>query len=114
MNDYLTIFDKFKDIKEINDFIDDVKKLRDYYNTQQYQQMQMHINSLICKYFVETIAWNLVNRDMPTTPPQAYINAEKFLQMQGAQILVKNVGNYKQYLTYEESSYIESLIKQVE
>ena len=110
MNDYLTIFDKFKDVKEIDDFIKDVKKLRDYYNLQQYQQMQMHINSLICKYFVETIAWNLVNRDMPTTYEQAYINAEQFLQVQGAQILVKNCLNYKQYLTDEEICFIESMI----
>ena len=43
MNDYLTTFEQHKDIKEIADLIDKVKKLRLYYSTQQYGAMYQHI-----------------------------------------------------------------------
>ena len=33
MNDYLEIDKKFKDVKDIADYIDDVEKLRHYYAT---------------------------------------------------------------------------------
>ena len=114
MKDYLEIFEKFKDIKEIKEFINDVNNLRFYFNMGNYQQMQEHINSLTKKYFVDTLVWNSVNYEMPTTYPQSYINAENFLQMQGAKILVKNVLNYKQYLTDEEIKFIELMTNPME
>lgn len=109
MKDYLEIFEKFKDTKEIKDIINDVNKLRNYFKMRQYTQMQNHINSLTKKYFIETLIWNTVNNnDMPTTYEQSYINAENFLKIQGTKILVKNIDNYKQYLTKEEIDFIES------
>lgn len=33
MNDYLTTFEQYKDVKVIADLIDEVKKLREYYRT---------------------------------------------------------------------------------
>lgn len=39
MNDYLTTFEQHKDIKEIADLIDEVRKLREYYCTQQFDRM---------------------------------------------------------------------------
>ena len=47
MNDYLEVFDKFKDVKEIFDLCDDVHKLREYYRAGQFQKMQEHIKSLM-------------------------------------------------------------------
>ena len=109
MADYIKIYEKFKDVKEVKDYIDDVVLLRHYYATQQYAQMQMHIHNLMNKYLVETLVWNTVNASQPTTVEQSYINAEDFLQMQGAKIVVEKVKDYAQRLTKEETSYLESL-----
>ena len=114
MTDYLKIYEKFKDVKEVKDYIDDVILLRHYYATQQYSQMQDHIRKLMNKYLVETLIWNAVNTSQPTTVEQSYINAENFLQMQGAKIITKAVKNYAQHLAEDEKSFVESMIKAME
>ena len=114
MIDYLEIYKKFKDVKEVKDYIDDVILLRHYYVTQQYSQMQDHIRKLMNKYLVGTLVWNTVNTSQPTTVEQSYINAENFLQMQGAKIVVEKVKDYAQRLTEDEKTFIESLIKLME
>ena len=106
MIDYLEIYKKFKDVKEVKDYIDDVILLRHYYATQQYSQMQEHIRKLMNKYLVETLVWNTVNTSQPTTVEQSYINAENFLQMQGAKIVVEKVKDYAQRLTEDEKAFI--------
>ena len=111
MTDYLKIYEKFKDVKEVTDYIDDVILLRHYYATQQYSQMQDHIRKLMNKYYVETAVWNTVNTSQPTTVEQSYINAENFLQMQGAKIIAEKVKDYAQRLNEGEKTFIESLIK---
>ena len=111
MTDYLTIYEKFKDVKEVKDYIYDVILLRHYYATQQYSQMQGHIRKLTLKYPVEAITWNTVNRVMPNTYEQAYINVENFLQVQGAIIVAKTVTHYVQHLTEDEEAFVESMIK---
>lgn len=114
MTDYLKIYEKFKDVKEVKDYIDDVILLRHYYAIQQYSQMQDHIRKLMNKYLEETLVWNTVNTSQPTTVEQSYINAENFLQMQGAKIVVEKVKDYDQRLTEDEKTFIESLIKLME
>ena len=111
MTDYLKIYEKFKDVKEVKDYIDDVILLRHYYATQQYSQMQDHIRKLMNKYLVETLVWNSVNTSQPTTFEQSYINAENFLQMQGAKIIIEKVKDYAQRLNEGEKTFIESMIK---
>ena len=111
MTDYLKIYEKFKDVKEVKDYIDDVILLRQYYATQQYSQMQDHIRKLMNKYLVETLVWNTVNTSQPTTVEQSYINAEFFLRMQGAKIVVEKVKDYAQRLNEGEKAFIESMIK---
>ena len=111
MTDYLKIYEKFKDVKEVKDYIDDVILLRHYYTTQQYSQMQEHIRKLMNKYLVETLVWNAVNTSQPTTFEQSYINAENFLQTQGAKIITKTVKNYAQRLSKDEASNVEVLAK---
>ena len=111
MTDYLKIYEKFKDVKEVKDYIDDVILFRHYYATQQYSQMQDHIRKLMNKYLVETLVWNTVNTSQPTTVEQSYINAENFLQMHGAKIIVEKVKDYAQRLNEGEKTFIESLIK---
>ena len=110
MTDYLKIYEKFKDVKEVKDYIDDVVLLRHYYATQQYQKMQDHIRKLMNKYLVETLVWNTVNTSQPTTVEQSYVNAENFLQMQGAIIIAKSEKNHAQRLPKEEIKFIETLI----
>lgn len=110
MADYLKTYEKFKDVKEVKDYIDDVILLRHYYDTQQYAQMQDHIRKLMNKYLVETLVWNTVNISQPTTVEQSYVNAENFLQMQGSIIIVKSVKNHAQRLSKEEAQVIETLI----
>lgn len=114
MTDYIKIYEKFKDVKEVKDYIDDVILLRHYYATQQFTQMLDHIRKLTFKYAVETITWNTVNRVMPTTYEQAYINAENFLQIQGAIIIAKTVNHYVQHLTEDEAAFVERMIKPME
>ena len=114
MTDYLKIYEKFKDVKEVKDYIDDVILLRHYYATRQFSEMQDHIRKLMNKYLVETLVWNTVNTFQPTTLEQSYINAENFLQMQGAKIIVKAVKNYAQRLDEDEKSFVESMIKAME
>ena len=114
MIDYLEIYKKFKDVKEVKDYIDDVILLRHYYATQQYSQMQDHVRKLMNKYLEETLVWNTVNTSQPTTVEQSYINAENFLQMQGAVIIAKTVNHYVQHLTEDEAAFIESMIKPME
>ena len=111
MTDYLKIYEKFKDVKEVKDYINDVILLRHYYATQQYSQMQDHIRKLMNKYLVETLVWNTVNTSQPTTVEQSYINTENFLQMQGTKIVVEKVKDYAQRLNESEKIFIESMIK---
>ncbi len=111
MADYLKTYEKFKDVKEVKDYISDVILLRHYYATQQYSQMQDHIRKLMNKHLVETLVWNTVNTSQPTTVEQSYINAENFLQMQGAKIVVEKVKDYAQRLNEGEKTFIEPMIK---
>ena len=111
MTDYLKIYEKFKDVKEVKDYINDVILLRHYYATQQYSQMQDHVRKLMNKYLEETLVWNTVNTSQPTTVEQSYINAENFLQMQGAKIIAEKEKDYAQRLTEDEKTFIESMIK---
>ncbi len=112
--DYLELYKKYKDIKEIADLIDDVEKLRFYCRTQQFQKMQNHIVALTKKYFVESALWNMVNQEKPTTYMQSYINAENFLSGQGAKLIVEKVADYKKRMSEEEIAFIESMIKTME
>ena len=89
MNDYLEIFYKFREDKEITDLIDDVQKLRYYYSTQQHDVMIQHINNLTIKYFTEALVWNSVNTIQPVNYDQSYQNAEDFLKAKGIDILIK-------------------------
>ena len=114
MTDYLKIYEKFKDVKEVKDYINDVILLRQYYASQRFDKMQEHIQKLMGKYIVETIAWNSANPDMPQTYAQSYINAENFLQMQGAKIIAEKVKDYAQCLNEGEKAFIESMIKPME
>ena len=110
MADYLDIYKKFKDVKEVKEYIDDAILLRRYYATWQFDKMQDHIRKLMNKYLVETLVWNTVNTSQPTSVEQSYITAENFLQMQGAIIIAKSVKNYAQRLSKEEAKFIETLI----
>ena len=110
MTDYLKIYEKFKDVKEVKDYIDDVILLRHYYAIQQYSQMQDHIRKLMNKYLVETLVWNTVNTSQPTTVEQSYINAENFLRAQGAKIIAEKVKDYARRLTEGEEAFIESTL----
>lgn len=109
MNDYLVVFDKFKDVKEIFDLCDDVQKLREYYRARQFQKMQEHIRALTIKYSLETLVWNAVNTQPPLTYEQAYINAEAFLRGQGAKIITEKIFGYQNRLTPDEISYIDTV-----
>lgn len=111
--DYLEIYKKFKDVKEVNDYLDDVKKLRFYFETKSYNQMLNHINTIKIKYFVEVVSWNSVNTVQPQSYEQAYINAENFLCYQGAIIILKKVNNYINRLSQDECKFIDSIVVKI-
>ena len=114
MCDYLTTFEQYKDIKEIADLIDEVKKLREYYYSQQYDKMQQHIRSLAAKYLTEAVTWNASHKTMPTTAQQSYVNAENFLRLKGISILLEKGVKIQEQLSTEEASFIESINKPME
>lgn len=111
MNDYLDILEKFKDIKDILDLYNEVLLLRAYHHAGLYQKMIEYINYLAVKYFVEKVNWNIRNPQQPSTYEQAYINAEDFLCAQGVKLIVEKAIGYKNRLTPNEISFIESKIK---
>lgn len=114
MNDYLGFLEQYKDFKEISDLVDEIKKLREYYYTQQYDEMQQHINKLTGKYLIETLTWNATHPSMPTTVQQAYLNAETFLRLKGFSLLLEKGIKLQEQLTSEELAFIESTIKPIE
>lgn len=114
MDDYLEIFEKFKDVTEIFNLCDDVQKLREYHRTGQFQKMQEHIASIKGKYLVEAVIWNTVNTQPPLTYEQSYINAENFLCAQGTKLVVEKISDYKSRPTPDEINFIEFIIKSME
>lgn len=66
MNDYLTEFEKYRDIKDIVDIIQEINQLRELYQNSKFQEMLLHIDSLTKKYVIETIIWNIANSYAPT------------------------------------------------
>ena len=77
--EYLDALERYKDIKEIADLCEDIKKLRECYYIRQYDRMQQHIQTLILNYASETAAWNSSHTVAPQTPEQSYQNIEAFL-----------------------------------
>ena len=114
MDDDLNFLEQYKDFKEISDLVDEVKKLREYYRTHQYDRMQQHINELTGKYLIETLTWNATHPSMPTTVQQAYLNAENFLRLKGFSLLLEKGVKLQDRLTSEELAFIQSTIKPME
>ena len=112
MDDYLNFLEQYKQSKEISDLIDEIKELREYYHTQQYDKMNQHINKLTVKYLVETSAWNVTHPIMPDTVQQAYLNAESFLRLKGFSLLIEKGAELQVQLSSDEAAFIESMIKQ--
>ena len=110
-NDYLTKLEPYRKIKEIEDIIKEVKKLRELFNSKQYDTMQQHINTLTMKYLDETIEWNLSHPVQPLTKQQAYVNAEEFMRLKGILALLKHGIKTQEQFTAEETTFIESIIK---
>ena len=111
MKDYLEELERFKDIKEIADLCDDIKKLHEYYYSGQYDKMQQHIRSLMAKYFFETVAWNTTHQTVPMTIQQSYNNAEAFLRLKGLAVLLQKGIETQGQLSADEIGFIESIIK---
>ena len=112
--DYLQELEKHKDIKDVKDLADDVHKLRKYYSTRQYDAMSQHIWNLMIKYAKETVAWNIANTNMPTTPDESYINAENFLRLKGYSILIQKGINLQNQLNQQELNLINNWINKSE
>ena len=89
MTSYLKKFEKYKDVKDIKDIIDEANKLNKLYDAKKYDEMIDHIHLLMNKYFLETLTWNSINKVMPQTIEQQYINANNFLKAQGKKILLE-------------------------
>lgn len=104
---FLLTLEKFNDIREIKDLIEDLKILHKYFYSKEYDKMQEHILKIMIKYYVETLCWNKVNIEQPKTFEQAFINAEKFLFKQGLDIISKNVFDYKNRLSADEIKLFE-------
>lgn len=93
--DYINALERYKDIKEIADLCEDIKKLREYYYGRQYDRMQQHIQTLILNYASETVAWNSSHTVAPQTPEQSYQNAEAFLFAKNQVLVIEKGLNYE-------------------
>lgn len=113
MNDYLDVYKKFEDVKEVKDYIDEVTKLRQYYYTQQYDRMIEHIKSIMGNHPVESSAWNITHTVKPITYLEYYQNAEVFMQVQGARIIASKVANYAQRLFPNEVEFIITMLNPI-
>ena len=49
--DILVTLEKFSDIREITELIEEVKTLRKYFYSNEYDKMQEHIHKIMIKYF---------------------------------------------------------------
>lgn len=72
--------------------------------------MMDNINELLVKYYKERIVWNLANPIQPQNYDQNYLSTERFMQCQGAVLIVKNSNKYSHYLTQEEDAFIKSML----
>lgn len=87
MNDYLQEFDKFKNIKEMGELIEEIMELRRLYTSEQFVQMQRYIAYLMQKYALETAVWNSSHPIQAQSFKEHYINAETFLKAKGVKII---------------------------
>jgi len=116
MNKIISIFEKFKDIKEIKDLLDDIDKLQSLYCSQNFEEMQIHITNIMFKNAEDTVKWNFVNRNFPAENDynQKFVNASNFLIVQGFKKLENLKKDWRNTLSKEEISFIESMIKPME
>ncbi len=110
--DYLQIFDKFSQDKDIADLLNEITKLRKLYYCSLYKDMEQHIHNLMRKYYKETVRWNSINQTQPTTYQQAFTNAENFLRIKGVSMIVEK--GYKIYLTQDEIALLNQTIRLME
>lgn len=50
---FLLTLEKFNNIREIKDLIEDLKTLHKYFYSKEYDKMQEHILKIMIKYYVE-------------------------------------------------------------
>lgn len=91
MSDYLKEFEKFKNIKEMGELIEEIVELRKLYISYKFLKMYQHIINLMNKYALETKLWNTINTVQPQSYDQLYVNTEAFLRAKGEEIISKVV-----------------------
>ena len=89
MDDFLSVFEPYRDIKEVADLIEEIKKLRNCYYTQNYVEMQQHVHNLTLKYLGESMIWNSTHTAPVYTYDEQFSIAEEFLYRKGIEILIK-------------------------
>ena len=80
-------FEEFKDVKEVRDIINELNKLDELYCSQSYNEMLNFISSLMNKYLVDTLKWNMVNQGKPQTYKELYMGAHNFLVAKVAKVI---------------------------
>ena len=99
MNDYLKQFEKYEDIKDIADIIQETNRLRELYQNSQFQEMLLRIDYLTKKYVIEATIWNIANPNIPMNYNQLYVSAENFMKANGIKILAeKDIKISKEFL----------------
>ena len=89
MSDYLDKLEPFRYVKEMSNIIDDVKKLRAYYNSHSFTEMEKHISKIYFSYINEAVIWNKIFTCPPQTYEQAYQSAEEFLRTKAFAVLLE-------------------------
>ena len=111
MNDYIDIFEKFSDNIKVLDCINELKTLRFYYETKQYDQLRDFVQHIISKYPKEAYSWNVKHPIMPKDTDSLYVGAVEFMCVQTIKEISIAVSNYLDFLTEEEKAILDVLIR---
>ena len=107
----LALLEKFDDVKEIADLLNDIQTVQVLYCTNQYTEMREFVKSLMTKYSVKNPMWVEGSMNTALTDRQAYVNGALLLRVLGAKIITEDVPNYQERLTVEEMFSLEALLQ---
>ena len=108
------LIDIFHDYNDIKDIQTDLKKLDSLYQSEKYYDLSNHISEIVRKHPAEAKIWDSINKTKSKAIRQKYLSARMFLYTLGCKNLLELGVGIKDYLTEEEYTYIESMIKPME
>lgn len=108
------LFEKFADVKEIDEYIDLFEKLRRYYYIRNREKLKEVIEKIKEKYPAESQIWNATHPKEAKNWKQVYESTERLMFAIGAKLIVTKVEDYVLKLNQEETAFVDFESKLVE